>query len=57
LVEKPMSLNSEDCRKMIVAAEKNGVKLFVVKQNRYNTPILLTKQVGEEMAKSNLLNG
>ncbi len=45
LVEKPMALNVEDCNRMIQAAQENGVKLMVVKQNRYNVPIALTKQV------------
>jgi len=47
LVEKPMALKSVDCKLMIEAAEKNNVKLFVVKQNRYNTPIALTKNAIE----------
>lgn len=47
LVEKPMALNSADCNLMNDAALANGVKLFVVKQNRYNTPITLTKNAIE----------
>lgn len=47
LVEKPMALHTEDCKAMITAAEENNVKLFVVKQNRYNTPIALTKNAIE----------
>lgn len=47
LVEKPMALNPEDCALMNEAAVKNCVKLFVVKQNRYNTPIALTKKAIE----------
>ena len=43
LVEKPMALTSEDCQKMIDAAERNNKKLWVVKQNRYNVPIRLAK--------------
>jgi UDP-N-acetyl-2-amino-2-deoxyglucuronate dehydrogenase len=43
LVEKPMALLTEDCNLMIEAANENNVKLFVVKQNRYNKPIALTK--------------
>jgi predicted dehydrogenase len=44
LVEKPMALKAEDCREMIKVADEENVKLFVVKQNRYNVPILLTKE-------------
>lgn len=44
LVEKPMALNVADCHRMIDAAQVNSVKLMVVKQNRYNVPIALTKQ-------------
>lgn len=48
LVEKPMALTVEDSQKMIAAAEENGVKLFVVKQNRYNKPIALAKSAMDE---------
>tara|TARA_B100000929_G_scaffold288640_1_gene277520 strand:- start:276 stop:1292 length:1017 start_codon:yes stop_codon:yes gene_type:complete len=44
LVEKPMALDSAQSREMIKEAEKNGVRLFVVKQNRYNKPINLTNE-------------
>lgn len=47
LVEKPMALSSLDCDKMINAAQENGVKLFVVKQNRYNAPVALVKNTIE----------
>jgi predicted dehydrogenase len=43
LVEKPMALTLTDCHMMNEAAEKNGVKLWVVKQNRHNVPVKLTK--------------
>jgi len=43
LVEKPMALNAKDCDAMIEAARYNGVQLMVVKQNRFNVPIALTK--------------
>lgn len=39
IVEKPMALNLNDADKMIEACEKNGILLFVVKQNRYNLPV------------------
>ena len=43
LVEKPMALNTEDADKMINAAKREGVNLFVVKQNRFNVPVKLAK--------------
>lgn len=48
LVEKPMALNLSDCRAMIEEAKLQGVELFVVKQNRYNKPIALTKKALDE---------
>jgi len=44
LVEKPMSLTSLDARAMTAAAEHAGVRLMVVKQNRYNVPVVLAKE-------------
>jgi len=44
LVEKPMALNCDESEKMIQVAKDNNVRLFVVKQNRYNAPILLTSK-------------
>lgn len=43
LVEKPMALTSEECNRMNKAAEQNHVNLWVVKQNRFNVPVQLTK--------------
>ncbi len=48
LVEKPMALNVRDCMAMNEAAYKNEVKLWVVKQNRYNVPVKLAKTVINE---------
>ncbi|MBU5613366.1 Gfo/Idh/MocA family protein [Geomonas azotofigens] len=43
LVEKPMALTVKDANEMIAAAQANGVHLMVVKQNRFNVPIALTR--------------
>ena len=45
LVEKPMALTSDDCDRMNNAAIASGKKLWVVKQNRFNVPIRLAKEV------------
>ena len=51
LVEKPMALTSQESERMIAATAANKVKLYVVKQNRYNQPILKVK---EALAKGQL---
>lgn len=43
LVEKPMALSMKDCHAMNEAAIANNMKLWVVKQNRYNVPVKLAK--------------
>jgi UDP-N-acetyl-2-amino-2-deoxyglucuronate dehydrogenase len=43
VVEKPMALTMNDADLMIKTCDKYGVKLFVVKQNRYNLPVLKLK--------------
>jgi len=44
LVEKPMAMTLEDADRMIEACDQEGVKLFVVKQNRYNLPVIKLRQ-------------
>lgn len=48
LVEKPMALTLADADAMIAACDANGIRLFVVKQNRFNVPILKTREALEE---------
>ena len=51
VVEKPMTLSAKDASEMSQAAKDAGLKLFVVKQNRYNVPIMLA----DEAIKNNRL--
>jgi len=47
VVEKPMALTLDDADQMIAACDTNGIKLFVVKQNRYNLPVLKLREALE----------
>lgn len=44
LVEKPMALSVYDCGEMIKAAEKANKRLFAIKQNRFNPPVIAVKE-------------
>ena len=48
LCEKPMAINSSDCIAMIQEAGKAGKHLFVVKQNRFNPPVIAVKKLLDE---------
>ncbi|GAA3915293.1 O-antigen biosynthesis protein WlbA [Litoribacillus peritrichatus] len=48
VTEKPMGLSLEDARYMTNYCEQKGVKLFVVKQNRYNKPVQKVKKAYED---------
>jgi len=39
IVEKPMALTLDDADRMIAACAENDIRLFVVKQNRFNVPV------------------
>ena len=39
VLEKPMALTLDDADAMIQACDENGIRLFVVKQNRFNVPV------------------
>jgi len=44
VVEKPLSLRIEDADQVIQACDENGLKIFVVQQNRYNLPVKKLKE-------------
>lgn len=47
VVEKPMALTLDDADAMIAACQVAGVKLFVVKQNRFNVPVQKAREAME----------
>jgi UDP-N-acetyl-2-amino-2-deoxyglucuronate dehydrogenase len=54
LCEKPMAISVYDCGRMIDAAEKANKRLFIVKQNRYNPPVVAVKNLVESGALGTL---
>lgn len=47
VVEKPMALTLDDADAMIDACDTAGVKLFVIKQNRFNLPVVKLREALE----------
>jgi UDP-N-acetyl-2-amino-2-deoxyglucuronate dehydrogenase len=47
VVEKPMALTLRDADRMIAACDHANVKLFVVKQNRFNVPVVKLREALE----------
>jgi len=47
VVEKPMALTLDDADAMIAACVKAGAKLYVVKQNRFNVPVIKLREALE----------
>lgn len=48
IVEKPMALKMVHADKMIETADRNSVRLFVVKQNRFNVAIVKAREALEK---------
>jgi predicted dehydrogenase len=48
LCEKPMAISVTDCSAMIHAAERANKRLFIVKQNRFNPPVMAVKDLIDE---------
>ncbi len=45
LCEKPMAIDVQDCGEMIKAAERANKRLFAIKQNRFNPPVVAVKDI------------
>ena len=57
IVEKPMALTLSDADEMIRISDEAGIKLFVVKQNRFNAPVQLLRRALEEGRFGKLILG
>jgi UDP-N-acetyl-2-amino-2-deoxyglucuronate dehydrogenase len=57
VVEKPMALTLADADAMIEACDRHGVKLFVVKQNRFNVPVVQLRNALEHGRFGKLIMG
>jgi UDP-N-acetyl-2-amino-2-deoxyglucuronate dehydrogenase len=54
LCEKPMAIRVDDCRRMIDICKETGRYLFVVKQNRFNPPLIGLKKILDEKRLGNI---
>jgi len=57
VVEKPMALTLDDADSMIRACDIAGIKLFVVKQNRFNVPVVQLRMALERGRFGKLVMG
>ena len=57
VVEKPMALTLDDADAMIRACDENSCKLFVVKQNRFNVPVVKLREAMDEKRFGKLVLG
>jgi predicted dehydrogenase len=56
ICEKPMAINVYDCGEMIKEAEKANRRLFIVKQNRYNPPVVAVKEAIDQKRLGKILS-
>ena len=57
IVEKPMALTLEDADAMISACDAHNCRLFVVKQNRFNVPVMKLRDAIEKKRFGKLVMG
>ncbi len=57
VVEKPMALTLDDADQMIKSCYENNVRLFVVKQNRFNVPVIKLREAIETSRFGQLVLG
>lgn len=57
VVEKPMALTLDDADAMITACDRANIRLFVVKQNRFNVPVVKAREALEAGRFGKLIMG
>lgn len=57
LIEKPMALTLEDADSILDAGLKNECEIYVVKQNRFNLPIIKTRESVEQRLLGEIILG
>lgn len=57
VVEKPMALTLRDADRMIRACDENDIRLFVIKQNRFNRPVTILREALDEGRFGRLVMG
>jgi len=57
MVEKPMALTLEDADSMIESCDRNNCRLFVIKQNRFNVPVVKLREAYEKNRFGKLVLG
>jgi len=57
VVEKPLALRIEDADQVLEACDRHRVKIFVVKQNRFNLPIQKLKQAIDQKRFGKMVMG
>lgn len=57
VVEKPMALTLDDADAMIAACDAYNCRLFVVKQNRFNVPVVKLREAMEQKRFGKLVMG
>jgi len=57
MVEKPMALTLDDADSMIEACDNNNCHLFIIKQNRFNVPVVKLREAYESDRFGKLILG
>ena len=57
IVEKPMALTLDDADSMIEECDKNNCRLFIIKQNRFNVPVVKLREAQQAKRFGKLILG